>query len=211
MKAAEIIKACARSIKDFNFRVFSSQEWFEILKFQVAELYPEIGFTGTKEDTIDNLYAQSDEYQLDLSSIDNLEDVKEVFLLDSDGNQESYDNWIFDKDTKILDLDPSTSKIPDKSLQSYSSYKVVYILSRPEIASLQSNIELSPAKLNILKDICVRAALEALLNDNTKLDRYRVLVGRMNEYALMAWIDRLSTQIELYKRKLVDTHPVKSY
>ena len=208
MKVSEFIKVCARGLSDYNFRVFSVAEWFNILSFQIGELFPEIAITDS---TTGDLSSIEDNYQLDLSSISNIHDIKRVTLTDSDGNDAPYSNWVYNSDTKVLDLDPTTSKAPDKSISAYSTYEVVYFLESPTLSNTESDIDLSAARLNVLKDICVRAALEQILNDHIKLDRYRTYVGKMNEYALMAWFDRLSTQIELYKRKLANTHPVRAY
>ena len=208
MKVSSFIQTLGRTLNDYNFRVFSTSEWLDILTFQVGELFPEIAITAS---TTGDLSSIDDNYQLDLSGETNIDDVKEVILTDSDGNEEPYDHWIFNKETQLLDLDPTTSKSPDKSISAYSTYKVIYFLSSPTIEDTDSDLSLKADRLNVLKDICIRAAIERILNDRVKLDRYRTLIGKMNEYALMAWYDRLTTQIELYKRKLSNTHPVRSY
>lgn len=208
MTVGAFIKACARSAYDRDFIVLSAQEWLEILNFHSAELYPDIGYRGTESGNVADL---DSEYQVDVSSISGLEDIKEVFLEDSDGDQFPYDNWIYNKELGFVDLDPETSKTPSLAISDYTKYHIVWQGFVPEFTKTSETISLDPPKLALLQKICQKEALRRILFDHAKLDRYRTLVSRMNEYALMAIIRDLTTEIELGKRKLADTHPVRSF
>lgn len=183
----------------------------DILNFEGGELFPEIGYTGNSTGTITALYAASTQYQLDLSAVTGIQGVKEVYLVDSDSNKIPYNSWIWNQDSLILELDPNTSKPKTMAIASYTSYYVVYFTTLPTFTKTDATISLNTAKLSLFKKICLKEALGRILNDHAKLDRYRTQVGRMNEYALMAMRRDLTTEIELSKRKLVDTHPTRSF
>lgn len=210
MNIENFIKSCARGIYDRNMNLFQPEEWLEILNFQGGELFPEIGYRGTVTKTIKSL---GDNYQLDLSDDDysSIFDIKEVYMEDSNGKKKLFDNWIYDKELKLLDLDPPSSKSPSLSIASYENVIISWYGYFPSFSKYGETISLTTPKLVLLQNICKKEALNRILYDHTKLDRYRVLVSRMNEYALMAMIDRLETRIELSKRKLVDTNPVKTF
>jgi len=211
MTVGDFIKNCARGIYDGGCNVITAQDWLEILNFKTGEISPEIGYRGEETGTITALETASAEYQLDLSSLTTIQGVKTVFLLDENGDQFEYDNWIYQKEIAVLDLDPPTSEVPDLGISGYTSYKVIWWGEIPEFTSTDTTIAIGLPKLNLLQKICVREALNRILFDHAKLDRYRVLVARMNEYSLMSMIRNYDTMIELGKRKLVDTNPIRSY
>ena len=207
MTVGDFIKACSRAYNDPKRVLINGQEWLEILNFQSGELFPEIAYEQTVTEKISDL---GTEYQLDLSSY-TFEQVKEVFVEDNNGNKYPYDNWVYWSSQQILDLDPETSRTPSISIGSYKNVMVILQGPLPEYTRTSTTINLSLPKLNILKKVCVREALLRTLNDHAKLDRYRILTGRMNEYALMAMIRDLTTTIELEKRKLTDTKQVFAF
>ena len=207
MTVGDFIKACSRAYNDPKRVLINGQEWLEILNFQSGELFPEIAYEQTVTEKISDL---GTEYQLDLSSY-TFEQVKEVFVEDNNGNKYPYDNWVYWSSQQILDLDPETSRTPSISIGSYKNVMVILQGPLPEDTRTSTTINLSLPKLNILKKVCVREALLRTLNDHAKLDRYRILTGRMNEYALMAMIRDLTTTIELEKRKLTDTKQVFAF
>ncbi len=208
MTAANFIKACSRSIYDRGMNVISAETWLEILNFQAGELYPEIGYRGTTSGDISDLNA---EYQLSLSGSSNLENVLEVELGDADGFKFPYDNWIYNKDSKVIDLQPRSSRDPVMGIGSYSTYHIYWVGFIPEVTNISTDIVIESPKLVILQKICIKEALSRILNDHAKLDRYRTLVSRMNEYALLAMIRDYTTEIEIKKRRLVDTHPLRTF
>lgn len=210
MDVEDFIKACAAGIKDSSLLVIDVDEWKAVLNFQAGELFPEIGYRGSAEVAAPTSAA---EYQIDLSgaSYATLEDVRQVFLKDAEGKQFLYENWIFNKEIKLLDLDPESSKLEDKSPADYDKVVIVWQGYMADIASDTDVIILSPPKLALLKKICIKEAIRRILLDHTKLDRYRTLVGRTNEYALLAMIRDLTTEIEISKRRLVDTHAVRTF
>ena len=210
MQVEKFIKSIASGIYDSNLNIFKPEEHLEMLNFQGGELFPEIGYRGTITKVVSGL---EDHYQLDLSAdiYSAIYDIKEVYLEASNGKKELYDNWIYNKELKLLELDPSSSKTPDLTIGSYTNVVISWIGYFPEFTKYSEEIELSLPKLVLLQNICKKESLNRILYDHTKLDRYRILVGRMNEYALMAMIDRLETRIEITKRKLIDTHPLRTF
>jgi len=210
MKVEDFIKNCAAGIKDPTLIVITVEEWKDILNFQAAELFPEIGYRGKAEF---NVPTQASEYQIDLSGTTyaNLEDVKEVFLRDANNVVSPYHDWVFNKELKLLDLNPETSKIKEKDPADYSKVIICWQGFMGTIAKDSDLIELSAAKIALLKKICIKEAVRRILLDHTKLDRYRTLVSRTNEYALLAMIRDLTTEIELGKRRLSDTHAVRTF
>ena len=208
MTVGGFIKSCARSIYDRDLVLISALEWMEILNFQSGEMYPDVGYRGTLEGAIADL---NSDYQVDLSAVDNIDKVKEVYLVDSDGDKFPYDNWIYNKEVQLLELDPKSSKTATLDLPDYTNYFIAWIGFVPEFAKTASIIVLDPPKLVLLQKICIREALFRILNDHAKLDRYRTLVGRMNEYALMAEIRDLTNDIEIKKRNLTDTRPLRTF
>jgi len=208
MTIDSFIKACSRAVHDPTLNVITAMDWLDILNFQSGELYPEIGYRGQVEF---NAPTSAAEYQIDLSSFSNLEAVKEVYVKDTEGKEFLYDNWIFDKELKLLDLKPHASKLQTIDPAEYEKVIVIWFGYFPIATTLTAKIDLTPPKIILLEKVCIREALRRILFDHAKLDRYRILVGRMNEYALMAMIRDYTTEIELTKRRLVDTHSVKSF
>jgi len=210
MKTDDFIKGLAAGIQDPSFLVIHVPDWKEILNFQAGELFPEIGYRGSNEVAAPS---SSTDYQLDLSGTDyaNLEDVKEVYLKDTNGNYFLYENWIYNKEIQVLDLDPLTSKESDLDPADYEYVKIVWSGYLGTITKDTDVIDLSPPKLALLKKICIKEAIRRILLDHTKLDRYRTLVERTNEYALLAMIRDYTTEIEISKRRLIDTHSVRTF
>jgi len=198
MKVDTFIKACADGLKDPTLLVITAEEWKDILNFQAGELFPEIGYDGSV-----TLSAPTDDagYQIDLSgtAYSNLSDVKQVYLIDNNGKQVSYEDWIFDKGLKMLDLNPSSSKESELDPAGFVSFKVIWQGFMPTITGDEDEISLSAAKMTLLKKICTKEAIRRVLLDHTKLDRYRTLTGRTNEYALLAMIRDFTTEIEIAK------------
>ena len=210
METAAFIQACADGIQDSTFLVVSPEEWKDILNFQMGELFPEIGYNQTSTFNVSTI---SQNLQIDLSGVvfQDLEDVRDVYLEDYDGKRTPYDNWVYFKDIKSLDLDPASSKMPDISPLDFEKVIVCWEGFVPEQTALSNILSLTPAHLALLKKICLREAIRRVLLDHTKLDRYRTLVTRANEYVLLATIRDYTTEIELAKRRLVTTHKVRTF
>ncbi len=208
MKTADFIKACARSTYDRDNIVIPAQEWLEILNFHGGELSPEIQFRTVIEGTVASL---GDDKQVNLGSYTKLSGIREVYLIDEHSEKFPYDNWVYNKDTMILELDPVSSNLSSLTPDAYVSYYIIGVGPLQTLTTINASIITSPPKLILLQKICIKEALRRILFDHAKLDRYRTLVGKMNEYALMAMIRDYTTEIELGKRKHVDTHPCRSY
>lgn len=209
MDVETFIRQCAAGMKDSEFMATSVDEWKEILNAQAAEIFPEIGYRGSTTVTIDSTLRKT--WQINLISETNLEGIVEVFAEDEDGKLWPYEDWVFLKEKKILDLYPETYKTGRKDLSQYKELYIIWKGFMPTIAKDSDAIDLNAAKISLLKDVCVKEALRRSLFDMTKLDRYRTQVGRMNEYQLLAVIRDLERKIELQKRRLVDTHEVTSF
>lgn len=208
MKTADFIKACARSTYDRDNIVIPAQEWLEILNFHSGELSPEIEFRTVIEGTIASL---GNDMQVNLGSYEKLTGIREVYLIDEQSEKFQYDNWVYNKDTMILELAPTSSAVASLSPSAFISYYIIGVGPLQTLTSINGLIITSPPKLILLQKICIKEALRRILFDHAKLDRFRTLVGKMNEYALMAMIRDYTTEIELGKRKHVDTHPVRSF
>lgn len=210
MKVDVFIKSCGDGIKDPTFLVIDAESWKEILNFQAGELFPEIGYRGSATVSAPTNEA---EYQVDLSGATyvNLEEVIQVYLVDSEGKKKLYEHWIYNKEIQMLDLKPESSKIMDMDAADYSQVLIVWQGFMGTIAKDRDDVNLNPSKMALLKKICIKEAMRRILLDHAKLDRYRTLVGRTNEYALLAMIRDLTTEIEIGKRRLTDTHLVKTF
>jgi len=210
MQVDTFIKACADGLKDPTLLVISAEEWKDILNFQAGELFPEIGYGGTV-----TLSAPTDlvGYQIDLSgsAYSNLSEIKQVYLIDTNGLKVPYEDWIYNRGLKMLDLNPSSSRESNNDPADYVSFTIIWEGSMPTIVRDEDEISLSSAKMALLKKICTKEAIRRVLLDHAKLDRYRTLTGRSNEYALLAMIRDFTTEIEIAKRRLVDTHQVKTF
>lgn len=209
MEASDLIQECANGMNDPNFNVFKPQEWIDLINFQTAELFPEIAVETTYEissSTVTN-------YIIDFSSstYSNLDNIKSVYLRNTDGKRIPYDNWIFSKTLSQLNLNPLSKKASDYDPSDYDTIIVVAHEKVPTIVDDSTEINLTTGQLNVLKRICIKEALTRVLLDQTKLDRYRTLVGRTNEYALLGIIRDLTLQIERDKSKLINTNPVRSF
>ena len=73
------------------------------------------------------------------------------------------------------------------------------------------NITMDKSKLALFRKICIREGLRRVLMDHTKLDRYRTLVGRANEYAILAIIRDMTAEIEMDKNKLSNSNAIKVF
>jgi hypothetical protein len=81
----------------------------------------------------------------------------------------------------------------------------------PAITGDATDLLINDAQSNLLKKICIKEAVRRILLDHTKLDRYRTLVGRSNEYVLLGIIRDLTLEIERAKSKLRNTNEVRSF
>lgn len=206
MEVASFIKACARTMADEQRVVISAEEWLDILNFQGAEMSPEVGCRHVSEVDWTGKYQIS----LDTENFKGVENILEVFLQDEGDQLYKYDNWVYHRDLKMLDLSPSTSG-SSVDPASYKKIKIVWWSPLPTFKSYRDELNLSPIQLPLLLKVCVREALRRILNDHAKLDRYRTLVGRMSEYSLMAMIRDLTTEIEMAKRKYRNTLPLETF
>lgn len=209
MQASDLIQECANGMNDPSFNVFSPQEWIDLINFQTSALFPEITVENTYE--IDVSTISNSIIDLSTATYVNVEDIKSVYLQDTNGNKIEYDNWIYSKTLSQLDLSPLSKDVPDYDPSDYDKVIILTHEKVPTIVDDSTDISLTVAQLNVLKRICIKEALTRVLLDQTKLDRYRTLVGRTNEYALLGIIRDLTLQIERDKSKLINTNPVRSF
>lgn len=209
MEVEVFVKQCAAQIMDPDFLAVTIDEWKDILNAQAAEIFPEIGYRGSTTVTIDTTLKKT--WQVDLSSETNLEEVLEVLAEDKDSKLWPYTDWVYLKEKKRLELYPKTYKEDRLDLTEFEKLYVIWKGFMPTIAKDADTIDLNPAKISLLRKICVKEALRRALFDMSKLDRYRTQVGRMNTYEMLALVRDLTAEIELQKRKLVDSHRVESF
>ena len=209
MTVEKFLRTCADTIKDSEFNSISIQEWKDLLNSQSGEIFPEVGYKGTEEVTITTALAET--YQIDLSALTNLENVVQCFLEDSKGKLWPYDDWNYLKDTMILDLHPEDIKGTVVSISSFLKVHIIWHGYLSEITKDTDEIVLTKSELSLLRKVCVIEAIRRLLFDMTKLDRYRTQVGRLNEYAMLAIVRDYTREIELQKRKLINTNRVDSF
>jgi hypothetical protein len=214
MKVLDFIGQLAAAIYDPDKMVMTDKEWLGILSSQSGELYPEMAFTTvTVKDTRDIQTT----YQVDMSdpvAYPGLQRVKNIFFVDIDGKSKPYRNWMYYADTKMLDLLPS-SKSADwtemyPNAAQYPTFKIVWY---SEVVDFSGNVSLSlePHELDIFKKICMKEATNRILFDHVKLDRFRTLLGRSNEYVLIAVNRQLQMEIDARKKKLTKCNPMKSF
>jgi hypothetical protein len=215
MKIRDFVYELAQSTKDNNMMVIPAEEWVQILNSQASELAPEVLFEHVATinwETAPNLNKTS--YEIDLSDTTNYEGidrVKKVYLVDSNSERFEYDNWVFDKAAKILRLDPATYASPDRFPSgNYPNIAITWLGYIPVIQG-DDSIEVSRGHIGLLKKVCLREALNRILMDHTKLDRYRTLVGRMNEYVLIAMARDLGTEVAASKGKLSNSNSVRTF
>jgi hypothetical protein len=205
----------ARATKDPTMVVNSATDWLEIINSNGAEMAPEVLFEHQL--SVDYSTLNSTVNEIDLSDEDTYEGlyrVKSVFLEDANGKQYEYTNWTFDKNTKILYLMPTDNDVYVDDVTyavrpsgTYPTIIVNWLGELPDTAG-DGSITMSKPRLTLFRKVCVREGIRRILMDHTKLDRYRTLVGRANEYALLAIIRDMTAEIELDKTKLVNSNTV---
>ena len=212
MQVREFVKELARATKDPNFLVTPATEWIEVINSAGSELSPDVMFENST--TINFSDVDGDTLQVDLSSTtayQQIESVKTVYLIDSEGKQNYYDNWIFDKDTLMLDLSPDThveaSLAPSAT---YPTIKIVWLSLIPDTIGT-GDISLKKDEMNLFKKICLKEGVRRILMDHLKLDRYRTLVGRSNEYVLLAISRDYAVEIENDKKNLANSGQVRTF
>lgn len=212
------IAELARGTKDPTMIVNTAIDWLDIVNSNGSELAPEILFENHTTVNYSDVDTHTNEIDMSSStSYEGLEKVKSVFLKDSEGKQYEYTNWTFDKDNHVLYLMPTDndSYVDDvtSAVRPSSTYPVIIINWLGELPDTEGTGSLTMAKsrLTLFRKICIREGIRRVLMDHTKLDRYRTLVGRANEYALLAIIRDMTAEIELDKGKLINSNTVKVF
>ncbi len=208
MKIENFVKLCAESIKDTSFILIQQNEWLEILNSQINDLFPDIAII--KNSLIDLSEYKRSPIQIDMgdgSKYPNIIGIKRIYIVNADGEKRLFDNWNFDKDIKLLNLNVN----PSSDYASFSDkILIVWIAEMEEKQKFSEEIELNNSQLQLLKKACSKEVISRILMDRIKLDRYKTLVGEANEYVLMAIQKNLSDEVEFSKRKRTNTLPVRS-
>lgn len=212
------VSELAQSTKDPNMAVNSAVEWIEVINTSGGELSPDILFEYSTTIDYSTLDATVNEVDMsDGSTYEGLYKIKTVYLENSDGKSYIYNNWSYDRDTKILSLMPrDDSNYVDNIVGdvrpsgSYPTIKINWLGDIPDTAG-DGSIALPKPRLALFRKVCIREGLRRILMDHTKLDRYRTLVGRTNEFSLLATIRDLTAEIELEKTKLTNSNTVKVF
>lgn len=208
----------AKSTDDPNMVVNSAIEWLEILNSSGSDLAPEVLFENTATILYSSLDSTKNEIDMsDSSSYEGLYKVKSVFFKNSNGKQFEYTNWTFDRENQVLYLMPTdnSSYVDDVtgSMRPSSTYPTILVnwLGEMPDTTGDGSIVLSKPRLSLFRKICIREGVKRVLMDHTKLDRYRTLVGRSNEYTLLAMIRDMTAEIELEKSRLNNNNTVKIF
>jgi hypothetical protein len=214
MTGRDLVKDIARSANDPNFIITSEVDWLDIINTEGDNLFPDVLIENSTIFT----WATSTEinktnYSIDLSgsTYTNVSEIKDVYLIDSNGKKWPYDNYVYDRISKKIDLDPQDYK--DQSIFPSESYPTVEVnwLGRLGNITFATTINLGRAEASLLKKICIKEGLQKILLDHTKLDRYRTLVSRSNEGVLLAIIQSYNMEIDTAKKKLNNINSVKSF
>lgn len=212
------IAELARGTKDPSMIVNTAIDWLDIINSNGSELAPEVLFENTA--TISYSDLDSTKNEIDMSSAtdyEGLNKIKSVFFKNSDGKQFIYTNWTFDGDTNILYLMPTNNDnyVDDitGAIRPSSTYPTILVNWLGELPDTAGDGSLTMARsgLTLFRKICIREGLRRLLMDQTKLDRYRTLIGRTNSYEMLAIIRDMTAEIELDKGKLVNSNTVKVF
>lgn len=208
----------ARATKDPAMVVNEAVDWIDIINSNGSELSPSILFEHTATIVYSTVDTSTNEIDMSNTTIyEGLYKIKSIYLENSDGKKFIYNNWSFDRNTNILSLIPKNNAGYIDSVVSEarpsSSYPNILINWLGDIPDTEGDgdISLSKPRLALFRKICVREGLRRVLMDHTKLDRYRTLVGRANEYSLLAIIRDMTAEIELEKDKLTNSNTVKVF
>ena len=214
MTGRDIINDLARSTKDPTFLIISEIEWLDIINLEGESLSPDVlvenstNFTWATASEIDTT-----NYAVDLSSTtyDGIEEIKDIYLVDSNGKKWIYYNWVYDKIARKIDLDPDTKT--EATIVPGEDYPTVNInwLNRFQPITIGTTINLKRVEMNLLRKLCIKEGLQRILLDHIKLDRYRTLVARSNEYTLLAMIKNFRDEITEDKRSLNNINSVRSF
>lgn len=212
------IAELARATKDPSMIVNTAVDWLEIINSHGSELAPEVLFEHKATITYSDLDSSVNEIDMsDDTTYEGLHGIKSVFLKNTDGKQYVYTNWTFDQDTNILYLMPvdNASYIDDltSSVRPSGTYPTIIVnwLGEFPTTAGDGSITMARSRLTLFRKICIREGIRRVLMDHTKLDRYRTLIGRANEYTLLAIIRDMTAEIELDKGKLINSNTVKVF
>jgi len=210
----DFIKDLARAASDPQYIVTSAVDWLDIINSEGQSMFPDVLIETTTTLTW-NTSTEIDETNniIDLSgtTYTGISDIKDIYLVDSNGKRWPYDNYIYDRATKRIDLDPESLKTSD--IFPSTSYPTVIInwVGRLGAVNMASTISLDVAEASLLKKICIKEALQKVLLDHIKLDRYRTLVARSNEGTILAIITAYNQDIEMDRKRLNNSNSVRSF
>lgn len=212
------IAELARATSDPSMIVNTAVDWLAIINSNGSELAPEILFEH--QASVNYTDIDSTKNEIDMSSAtayEGLAKIKSVFFKDSNNKQIEYTNWTFDKDNAVLYLLPTNNDnyVDDvtSSIRPSSSYPIILINwlgEFPDTAG-DGSITMSKSRIALFRKVCIREGTRRVLLDHTKLDRYRTLIGRANEYTLLAIIRDMTAEIELEKSKLTNSNTIKVF
>ncbi len=207
-----------KAIDDPQMVVIKAVDWLEIINSNGSELSPEVLFEYTA--SVDYSDLDSTVNEVDMSSSTDypgLSSIKSVYLKDTNDKSFIYHNWTFDRDTQILYLMPRDDDVyvdditgAPRPSNTYSTIVINWLGELPDIIGT-SSITMTKPRITLFRKICVREGSRRVLMDHIKLDRYRTLVGRANEYTLLAILRDMTAEIELDKGKLTNSNTVKVF
>ena len=211
MNAQDFTSTLAEAIKDPDKVVITNQDWLQIMSSQAGEMFPEIATESTTDITYSTLTTT---YQVDMSGsgYSGIQAVKSVYMINSDGRLVPFTNWVYHDEVKVLDLNPESSSEFNTYFSdvSYQTVRIVWLKIMDDFTE-NATVNLDGSELDIFRKICVKEAINRILMDHFKLDRYRTLVGRSNEYVMMAQARSLAMEIEMRKSKITRSNKIRSF
>ncbi len=207
-----------RAIDDPQMVVIKAVDWLEIINSNGSELSPEVLFEYTASVAYSDIDSTTNEVDMSSSTdYPGLSSIKSVYLKDNDDKAFVYHNWTFDRNTQILYLMPRDDDVyvdevtgAPRPSSTYSTIVINWLGELPDIIGT-SSITMTKPRITLFRKICVREGSRRVLMDHIKLDRYRTLVGRANEYTLLAILRDMTAEIELDKGKLTNSNTVKVF
>lgn len=210
------IRDLSQEMRDPNMLVTTSTDWLAIINREGQDLFPDIVIKKTATIAYSSLTSSTHELDMSTSTYTGIKAVEKVYIKDSNGKRYFYDNWIYDENTKVLLLQPTSEVTPTYVLSSsYPNIEVIYQCSWVDTAGNisvtgTSTVNIEQEHESLFRKICIKAAISSMMRDSLKLDRYRTLVGRSNVYEMLAINRDLMAEIELKRSKITNTNKVRT-
>jgi len=208
MKVNVLVKQLMNSMHDPNGIVFDAPEWRAIISQTLPDISSDIAHKKSSE-----IVMNKTTYQVDLSgtAYDELIKVLGILLEDSNGKFIPYDYWTYYETKRFLDLSPPRIDAPLYDPANFPKICMEWAAYSTTDLGDDSIIELSLKAIPLLRKMCIKEAINRVMMDRAKLDRYRSFAGEVNEYWLMQLSNNLTREIERDKLLLSNKSRIVSY